>query len=63
MPVTTLEMNSVLWKTCIHMPYIGGYNHFRDKQTFFKIELRPGVSKSDACQTVFNQLNLYYEKH
>jgi len=43
--------------------YIGGYNHFRDKQTFFKIELRPGVSKSDACQTVFNQLNLYYEKH
>ncbi len=39
--------------------YIGGYHHFRDKQTFFKIELRPGVSKSDACGIVFNKLNLY----
>ena len=38
--------------------YIGGYRYFVDETTYFKIELKSGSSKSDACQIVFSSLYL-----
>ncbi len=43
--------------------FTGTYRHFDDPQQFFRIELKPGASKSDVCGIVFNQLRLYPGNH